>query len=490
MKTELAPLDVVRDEPVLSRFPIHRLARKGNIAIVLREEDGCGAATLVWRVSHNSEHGQPGPLGYKIDTLVVNRKLDEAGRPTPHILRLGSLKDICRELGLAESGANTNKVKRALYQNAFAAITAKIRYKAIDGARKSLEFGTTRYTVVMTGETLPDGRRADAVYLLLHDLYREVLDSAPVRPLDYDYIQTLPPASQRLYELLSYHVFAALKQGQPRARMRYSEFCRHAPQTRYTGWGPMRKQMAKVHAPHLGSSYLAGVAFEATTDRAGSPDWMMVYMPGPKARAEFQAFTRKGGPVPRDLPLALFEPTPEPEPKPGPEPAPASTGLEKELVDRGVTRGVAAELVRDVPEDRIRRQVEVVDWLGETKPKRVKDLGAYLAEAIRKDFAPPAGFRSRAERAAAEATARAEQDRQELARQAKAREREAEARIRAYQAGLTPEEQERLDAAALAEADPADRAAYEAAVPPVKKMLRTAFRDALIRRRLGLPAAN
>jgi Replication initiator protein A len=92
-------------------------------------------------------------------------------------------------------------------------------------------------------------------------------------------------------------------------------------------------------------------------------------------------------------------------------PEPEPTGLEKELVDRGVTGSVAAELVRDVPEERIRRQVEVVDWLRETKPKRVKDLGAYLADAIRKDFAPPVEFRSRAERAAAEATARAEQDR-------------------------------------------------------------------------------
>jgi hypothetical protein len=82
---------------------------------------------------------------------------------------------------------------------------------------------------------------------------------------------------------------------------------------------------------------------------------------------------------------------------------PEPTGLERELVDRGVTRGVAAELVRDFPADRIRRQVEVVDWLRETKPKRVKDLGAYLAEAIRKDFAAPAGFKSQAERAEAKA---------------------------------------------------------------------------------------
>ncbi|MBV8233973.1 MAG: hypothetical protein JO329_28680, partial [Planctomycetaceae bacterium] len=242
------------------------------------------------------------------------------------------------------------------------------------------------------------------------------------------------------------------------------------------------------HAPHLESGYLARVAFEATTDREGRPDWMMAYTPGPKAQAEFQAFTRKGGPVPRDIELALFEP--KPKPKPEPEPAPEPTGLEKELVDRGVTRSVAAELVRDFPADRIRHQVEVVDWLRQTQPKRVKDLGAYLAEAIRKDFAPPAGFRSRAERAAAEATARAERDRQEQARRATARAQAEQDRIWAYWEALPPEQRTALDAEALAGAAPADREEYEAAVPSVRRMLRTAFRAALIRQRLGLPAAK
>jgi len=169
---------------------------------------------------------------------------------------------------------------------------------------------------------------------------------------------------------------------------------------------------------------------------------------------------------------------------------PEPTGLEKELVDRGVTRGVAAELVRDVLEDRIRRQLEVVDWLRETKPQRVKDVGAYLAEAIRKDFAPPAGFRGRAERAAAEATARAEQDRQEQARRATARARAEQDRVRAYWEALPPGRRAALEAAALAEADPEARAAYEAASSPARRLLQIGLRDALIRRRLGLPAAD
>ena len=171
-------------------------------------------------------------------------------------------------------------------------------------------------------------------------------------------------------------------------------------------------------------------------------------------------------------------------------PEPEPTGLERELVGRGVTQAMAADLVRNFPEDRLRRQVEVVDWLRETKPKRVKDVGAYLADAIRKDFAPPAGFRSRAERAEAETTARARQEQQELARQAKAREREAGARIAGYWKGLTPDEQKRLEAEALAGADPETRAAIETAPAPVRRLHLIGLRDALIRHRLGLPAMD
>jgi plasmid replication initiation protein len=100
--------------------------------------------------------------------------------------------------------------------------------------------------------------------------------------------------------------------------------------------------------------------------------------------------------------IRLVRKLPAPAKAKRPQPEPEATGLERELVERGVTGTVAAELVRDFPEDRIRRQIEVVEWLREAKPKRIKDKGAYLAEAIWKDFAPPAGFQSRAARAEAE----------------------------------------------------------------------------------------
>ena len=189
--------------------------------------------------------------------------------------------------------------------------------------------------------------------------------------------------------------------------------------------------------------------------------------------------------VRRLTPPAEAKPT---EAKPNPEPGP--TGLERELVERGVTGSVAADLVRDFPEDRIKAQIERVDWLRETKPKRVKDLGAYLADAIRKDFAPPAGFRSRSERAEAEAADRAAHEREVAARRTKARAQAERDRIQAYWEASPPERRAALEAEALDQADPADRAAYEAAAAPVRRLLLIGLRDALIRRRLGLPEAD
>src|SRR5262249_27536555 len=222
---------------------------------------------------------------YKLDTLIINRRIEEAARPIPRIIKLGSLRDICRELGQTE-GKNVNSIRKALRQNAFAGITAKIRYRQNDGTERTLEAAFTRYHVVLTGEDLPDGRKADAVYIVLSDIYMQVINGAMTRPLDYDYLKGLPPAPQRFYELLSYRMYATLKNDRPRAKLSYSYFCIYPPQTRYFDWEPARKQMVKVLAPHRKSGYIAQVEYQQTADGAGRHDWLMFFTPGPKARAE------------------------------------------------------------------------------------------------------------------------------------------------------------------------------------------------------------
>jgi hypothetical protein len=284
--TELIPLNTIRVETALPRYPVHRLARKGSIKIEVNEVNERGESTLKWKVSHNSEYGQPGPLAYKLDTLIVNRRIEEARRPIPRLLKLGSLSDICRELNLADSGKNRSDIKKSLFQNAFAAITSKIRYQGRDGSERTLEAGFTRYSVIFTGEKLPDGRRADGVYIVLNDVFINIINGAMTRPLDYDYLKSLPPAPQRFYELLSYQIYAALKYDRMRAKITYSDFCAHAPQTRHFAWDDVRSQMAKVLRPHRESGYIAPGPLESNpiNDADGRPDWEMFFTPGPKAK--------------------------------------------------------------------------------------------------------------------------------------------------------------------------------------------------------------
>jgi len=459
IEVELSLPNPIRVETALSRFPVHRLAKHGEIAIDIREKNETGEVSIRWEVTHNSKYGQPGPLAYKLDTLIINRKIEEATRPIPRIIRLGSLKEIAARLGL---GGDTNLVKTALRQNAFAGITAKIRYRCHDGTERTLEADFTRYHVVFTGEELPDGRKADAVYIVLSDLYMQVINGATTRPLDYDYLKNLPPAAQRFYEVLSYRMYATLKNDRPRAKLLYSEFCTYAPLVRQYDRTVVQPQMARIHAPHRKSGYIASVDYEQAIDGDGRPDWLMLYTPGPKARAEYRAFARRGGPTVLEVEPFALSPAPT-LPAPGPSP------LETELIARGITPAMAGELVRDHSEEKVRPQIEQLDWLVETKPKKVADPAAWLVAAIRNGHAAPKGFVSKAERERREAERKA-QEREKAEQQRREREQAARAQARrqavdAYLERLSPAEREALEAEALAQAGPEARQSYENAAP-------------------------
>jgi len=291
--TALAPLTIIRTATVLARLPLHNLAKKGRVPIHITRKNVHGEIELYWQVSPNPAYGEPRQLAYKLDTIVIHHTIHTLGRPLPTVLRLGSIAQICRDLEVAISGNGHARIKQALLQNAFVAILAKLRYTATDGTERTLEAGFTRYSVVFTGERRPDGTHADAVYLLLNEPYWEVLNHAPTRPLDYDYLKALAPAAQRCYEIISYKLFAALKYGPPHAQLLYSEYCTFAAQQRSPDYTHVKKQMYKVHKPHVASGYLESVRYEATTDAEGHPDWLMTYVPGPKARAEYAAFNTR-----------------------------------------------------------------------------------------------------------------------------------------------------------------------------------------------------
>jgi hypothetical protein len=288
---DLEPLHVIRTETVLSRLPIHHLSKHSRVDIHIEKKNDHGKIIFGWKVSENRAVGAPRQLAYKIDTLVVNRRFDELGRPLPKRVRLGGLSDIAKELGV--NPADTQRIKKAIKQNVGVQIEAKLTYKGRDSRERELDAVFHRYDAIFTRQKLPDGERADAVYLDLSDTFLAVLNSAPDRPLDYDYLADLTPAAQRFYEIVSFKIFTSLKYKHPHAQILYSEYCMFSAQQRYYDTDHFKKQMYKVHRPHLKSGYLKNARYEATVDGNGKPDWILYYTPGPKAKAEYKTFNHK-----------------------------------------------------------------------------------------------------------------------------------------------------------------------------------------------------
>lgn len=314
-------------------------------------------------------------------------------------------------------------MKQALLQNAFAAINAKIKYRTVDHGERTLEAAFTRYSLIFTGDALPTGGSADAVHLVLNDVYMEVLNSAIVRPLDYEYMKKLPPAAQRFYEIVSYQIYAALLHQNERAKLRYSEYCLLSTATRYLDFDHVKKQMHKIHATHLKEGYLARVTYEATVDEEGQPDWFMWYTPGPNASREYSEFTQAGrrnkaakplegdgGAMYETLALAFGDPgegktspskrvvsqtqealpappAPLPVSTPSPEDAERSNALIIRLLDAGINQSTAKTLAEEKP-DECQRQLDYLPYFPPFKTSK----GAYLRRAIENGFAAPEGY--------------------------------------------------------------------------------------------------
>ena len=391
----LPSINVIRSETVLSKLPIHNLAKKGRVAINIKRTNTAGAVALRWEVSYSEKFGQPRQLAYKLDTLLINRRIDDERRPLPRLIRLGTLKQICKELHMSESGKNTGDIKTALLQNASAFITANISYKSKDGAERKIDAGFTRYGVVFTGETLPDGHKADAVYIVLNDPYRDVVNHAPTRPLDYDYLSELRPAPQRFYEIISYRVFAALRNNRSEARINYSELCLFSAQQRYFDHEHFRIQMYKVHKPHLDSGYLSKFKHAAIHDAEGQADWALVYEIGPRARAEYGVFTKKN-----PLQQVLIANTEDAETiieQGGEDAEPSNEGvcipLLGELTNRGVTLKHAKLLLDSLqPGQNVLDQLDWGDQIISQAKGSFRNPPGFYVSLVRDNISPPADF--------------------------------------------------------------------------------------------------
>jgi hypothetical protein len=134
----------------------------------------------------------------------------------------------------------------------------------------------------------------------------------------------------------------------------------------------------------------------------------------------------------------------------------AAPPLVGELANRGVTATKAAELVRKHPAELIERQLDYFDWRTEKKPTKIDDPGAYLVDAIKRDYAAPKDFVCKAEQRKAQEANEAN-EREAAAERGRKQRREAADRaakqiINAHWESLTLAEQQSIDARVMADA--------------------------------------
>jgi hypothetical protein len=287
-----SPIEV---EAVLAMYPLHSLSKSGKVdTIRIERRNSEGELDLLWQVSPSEGYGSPGILSYRLDNLVINRRIYESGRPVPSTIKLGSLRELCEELGMVPSGQNASLIKQSLARNASATITCKLTYRTYDGKESELEQVFSRYGVIFSGKRLPNGEKADAVYVVLNPIYQHFLSEVVFRYLDVGYMKSLgQPSAQRWYEWVSYRMHGAIGQGKSRVTVRYSDFCECAPLKRQLKDKSFYNQMGAIHKPHLKSGYLSKVGFTKITDPQGLPDWLIHYTPGIRARNEYHMSKRR-----------------------------------------------------------------------------------------------------------------------------------------------------------------------------------------------------
>jgi len=165
----------------------------------------------------------------------------------------------------------------------------------------------------------------------------------------------------------------------------------------------------------------------------------------------------------------------------------ATTELEEALVERGVNPATATRLVAAGGPDRIRKHVEVFDWLlaqeNQTTPH---NPAGYLVQSIRDDYEIPKRFLHVS--GSGTPSQRSEQGNGRRPRRRRKTQELAEnrgARIDSYFKGLDSDERDRLMQQAIASADPFLASAYQQAVSEGSQLLIDVYRHIVLEKHVA-----
>ena len=277
-------------------------------------------------------------------------------------------------MGISESaGENYRMIKKALERIRATTIKSVGTFYSKEG-KKWVDDNFSLYErVVFKGKELPENKIADDNYLFLGSWYLQNLNSFYIKPVDYNYLQSLKSKiASRLYEILGVKFYGLRNKRENFICYKYSKLCQLLPIIPHEYISLAKQQLDP------GNNELRDTGFISKYDWSenGNKDWLIYYWPGERAKEEMKRADIK----------SINNRTEEylPGSKEGVKIfSKGQVDLVDKLVKLNVSKVTAENLIK------INDQELIKKWIGAINYTNAEDKAAYLVKAIRENWQFP-----------------------------------------------------------------------------------------------------
>jgi len=371
---------IINSEVNLLVFPFFSLSTKGlkNKTTTIYQEiikKGDQEINLLWKVSSNSEYGYPGPFDRKVQQAIseilseILKKEGEIRNP----IHLGSLYNLCKRMKINYSGAEYRKIKEAFKRIKTTSIESKGTFYSKDNNQWVEDIFSLYDRVIFKGEKISDNEISDDNYLFLGSWYLQNLNSFYIKPIDYNYLQSLKSKiASRLYEILGVKFYGLRNKRENFICYKYSKLCQLLPITPHEYISLAKQQLDP------GNNELKDTGFISKFDWSenGNKDWLIYYWPGERAKEEI----KKGKLKSINHPEKQYLPGQKEEVR---KYSQEQITLINQLVKINVSKVTAENLIKNNGQKLIEKWIKAINYTN------ADDKAAYLVKAIRENWQVP-----------------------------------------------------------------------------------------------------
>lgn len=250
---------------------------------------------VTWGVLGSDKYGIPGPSAVETD-MVITKLINDRGWPVPKWIET-TLYELAKIKRISPNGNNIKTLRRDLKElgtTSYESIkTFKCKWEK--KGKKYLNATLHKYeAIVLKGENVPlafeqeiptnEKGKAEKVYIILSDFYRQSLNSYYTKQIDFEYLMSLEGVvSKRLYELFNF-AFATRMENKDFVKYPYLELCSRVPIAAQKYISAAKRNLSRHLDGLITAKYLA--KYEWVNNSNQSEDWSIMLYPGSVAKTE------------------------------------------------------------------------------------------------------------------------------------------------------------------------------------------------------------